>query len=143
MQRLTLELPESLFQQLSRIADLTAQPIEALALQSITGNLPPSAENAPLEVRADLSQMQSLSSEHLLETALCRVPADEIEHHQRLLEKNQTGEMSAEEQQELRNFGLAADRMMLKKAHAWSILRWRGYPIPVLDDLPPEVEFNS
>ncbi len=138
MQRLTLELPESLFQQLTRIAELTAQPIEALALQSITGNLPPTVENAPLEIQAELSQMQSLSNDHLLEIAHSRVSATEAAHHQLLLEKNQSGQTSIEEQQELRSLRLVVDRMMLKKANAWSILRWRGYPIPSLDQLPTE-----
>ncbi|MHC5612023.1 MAG: AbrB/MazE/SpoVT family DNA-binding domain-containing protein [Nostoc sp.] len=39
-QKLTLEISESLFEQLHHLAELTGQSIESLALQSITGNLP-------------------------------------------------------------------------------------------------------
>ncbi|MEH1846005.1 MAG: hypothetical protein V7L25_13645 [Nostoc sp.] len=39
-QKLTLEIPESLFEQLDHLAELTGQSIESLALQSITSNLP-------------------------------------------------------------------------------------------------------
>ncbi|WP_335065175.1 AbrB/MazE/SpoVT family DNA-binding domain-containing protein [Nostoc sp.] len=39
-QKLTLEIPESLFEQLHHLAKLTGQSIESLALQSITSNLP-------------------------------------------------------------------------------------------------------
>ncbi|MEH1935281.1 MAG: hypothetical protein V7L14_16625 [Nostoc sp.] len=39
-QKLTLEIPESLFEQLHHLAELTGQSIESLALQSITSNLP-------------------------------------------------------------------------------------------------------
>ncbi|MEE3718315.1 hypothetical protein V2H45_16365 [Tumidithrix elongata RA019] len=138
MQRLTLELPEPLYQQLTRIAELTSQSLEALALQSITGNLPPSVENAPLEMQAELSQMQALSIDRLLEIAQSQIAIAQVERHHLLLERNQLGEISVEEQQELRNLGLAADRMMLKKAFAWSVLRWRGYAMPTLDELPPE-----
>jgi hypothetical protein len=53
-----------------------------------------------------------------------------------LLEKNQQSELSETEYQELQDLGKAVDRMMLTKAHAWAILRWRGYPIPTLDELP-------
>ena len=39
-QKLTLEIPESLFKQLHHLAELSGQSIEFLALQSITSNLP-------------------------------------------------------------------------------------------------------
>jgi len=39
-QKLTLEIPESLFEQLHHLAELTGQSIESLALQSITSNVP-------------------------------------------------------------------------------------------------------
>lgn len=38
--KLMLEIPESLFEQLHHLAELTGQSIESLALQSITSNLP-------------------------------------------------------------------------------------------------------
>jgi hypothetical protein len=28
-----------------------------------------------------------------------------------------------------------ADQRMLRKAYAWALLRWRGYPVPALDDI--------
>jgi hypothetical protein len=136
MQKLTLELPEPLFQQLTRIANLTTQPLESLALQSITGNLPPSVENLPLEMQAELSKMQLLTINQLLEIAHSQVSDIHSDRHQYLLEKNQRSQLSEIEYQELQNLREAVDRMMLTKAHAWAILRWRGYPIPTLDELP-------
>ena len=138
MQKLTLELPEPLFQQLTRIANLTAQPLESLALQSITGNLPPSVENLPLEMQVELSKMQLLTVNQLLEIAHSQVSDIHSDRHQYLLEKNQQFALSETESQELQNLGKAVDRMMLTKAHAWAILRWRGYPTPTLEELPPE-----
>ena len=55
-----------------------------------------------------------------------------------LLEKNSAGTLSAVEQEELATLRLAADRLMLRKAYAWAVLRWRGQPVPELDDLPLE-----
>lgn len=138
MQKLTLELPEPLFQQLTRIAELTAQPLESLALQSITGNLPPSVDNLPLEMQAELSKMQLLTFNQLLEIAHSQVSDIHSDRHHFLLEKNQQSELSETEYRELQDLGMTVDRMMLAKAHAWSILRWRGYPIPTLDELPLE-----
>ncbi|MDJ0673899.1 MAG: hypothetical protein QNJ36_00630 [Calothrix sp. MO_167.B42] len=40
-QKLTLEIPESLFEKLLHLAELTDQSVEDLALQSIINNLPP------------------------------------------------------------------------------------------------------
>jgi hypothetical protein len=46
--------------------------------------------------------------------------------------------ISPPEQDELAALRLAADRLMLRKAYAWSVLRWRGQPVPTLDELPLE-----
>jgi hypothetical protein len=42
--------------------------------------------------------------------------------------------LSGEERQELTGFREAADQLMLRKAYAWSLLRWRGQRVPSLDD---------
>ncbi|MEH2320488.1 hypothetical protein [Nostoc sp.] len=39
-QKLMLEIPESLFERLHHLAELTGQSIESLALQSLTSKLP-------------------------------------------------------------------------------------------------------
>ncbi len=42
-QKLTLEIPESLFEELQHLAELTDQSVKYLALQSIANSLPPIA----------------------------------------------------------------------------------------------------
>lgn len=59
-QKVTVELPEPVFRQLARIALAIQQPLEVLAAQSIASNLPPTPENAPVEMQAELLQMQNL-----------------------------------------------------------------------------------
>ena len=133
---LTVELPESVFQQLARIAELTDRSLEVLAAQSITSNLPPSAENAPLEIQAELWEMQALPVEELLTVARSTVPSTQQERHLALLEKNSNGGVTPEERQEMSNLRIAADKLALSKAFAWAVLRWRGYPVPALEELP-------
>jgi len=136
-QELTLELPNRLFQQLAQIAKLTHQSIESLAIQSISSNLPPTVENAPLEMQARLQKLQSLSIEELLKIAHSQIPASQQQRHLALLTENQATEsISLEKRQELRELGQMADQLMLQKAFAWAILRWRGYRIPTLEELP-------
>lgn len=134
-QKVTVELPEPIFQQLARIAEATQQPLEVLVAQSVASNLPPSPDNAPSEMQADLLKMQSLSNEELLEIAQRQVSVEQQERHTSLLEKNQANELTPEEQQQLSELRLAVDRLMLQKAYAWSILRWRGHRIPPLSEV--------
>ena len=133
-----VELPESVFHQLTRIAELTNQSPEALAAQSITSNLPPSADNAPPQMQGSLLVMQTLPIDELLKIAHSQVPLVQQQRHMMLLEKNQLASMTAEERQELSDLRSAADRLMLEKAYAWAVLRWRGHRVPALEELPRE-----
>ncbi|NEQ23106.1 MAG: hypothetical protein F6K28_28920 [Microcoleus sp. SIO2G3] len=136
MQRVTIELPEPVFQQLVRIAEATSQPLEVLAAQSIVSNLPPSADNAPPEIQAELLRMQALSVDELLKIAQAQVAPEEQARHAALLEKNQMDEISPEERQELSELRSTVDHLMVCKAYAWAVLRWRGHRIPSLAELP-------
>lgn len=135
-QKVTVELPEPVFRQLVRIAEATDQPLEVLAAQSIASNLPPSADNAPVEMQADLLRMQTKSISQLLEIAHSQVSFSQQQRHMELLEKNQTDDLTLEERQELNKLRSFVDRLMLKKAYAWAVLRWRGHRVPPLNELP-------
>ena len=135
-QRVTIELPEPVFRQLVRIAEATQQSVEVLAAQSVLSNLPPSVENASLEMQPELLKIQSLSIEELLAITNATVERSQHERHIELLDKNKEGSLTSEERQELTDLRLAADHLMLRKAYAWSVLRWRGHRIPPLKELP-------
>lgn len=135
-QRVTIELSEAIFRQLARIAEMTQQPLETLVAQSIASNLPPFPENALPEIQAELLQLQTLSIDELLKVAKAQVGTSQHERYQSLLEKNQVGQLTSTEQQELTELRTLVDRLMLRKAYAWSVLRWRGYRMPALEELP-------
>jgi len=138
VQKLTVELPEPVFQLLSHLAEITQQSPEQLAAQSIAGNLPPSFEDAPSEMHAELFTMQKHKVEELLQVAHSQMPPSQQARLIELLEKNGEGKISPEEAKELKDLRFTADRLMLRKAYAWALLRWRGHPIPSLDELPLE-----
>ncbi|MEQ9621842.1 hypothetical protein [Coleofasciculus chthonoplastes] len=127
--QLTIDLPESAFERLSRLAELTNQPLSYLVIQSITGNLPPAIETAPVEARSELLTLPTLSVEALRQIAQSQINREQQERHITLLERHQEGLLSEAEQQELQELSQAADQLMIKKAHACAILRWRGQPI--------------
>lgn len=133
--QITVELPEPVFQQLVRIAEATSQPLEVLAAQSITSNLPPSVDNAPPEMQTELLRIQSLSIDELLAIVQAHIEPLQQAQHTALLEKNQKNEISQEERQELNRLRSNVDRLMMRKAYAWAVLRWRGHRIPPLNEL--------
>ena len=83
-----VEIPESVYQQLARVADKTAQPIEAIAAQSIISNLPPSAEDVLPEFRAELLRLQTLETSQLMDIAQATITSEQFERHAELLERN-------------------------------------------------------
>ncbi len=133
--QLTIDLPDQAFQRLAHLAELTKRPLAELIIQSIAGNLPPAVETAPPEIQSELLALQTLDTAALWQIAQSQVPPAQQDRHQMLLEKNQAGELTAEEHQELQDLLLQADQLMLKKAHACAILRWRGQPIRDLSQL--------
>lgn len=135
-QRVTIELPEPVFRQLARIAEATHQPVEALVAQSVISNLPPSADNASPELQLELLRMQTLHTEELRAIAQAQVEPDQHERQVELLAKNEASLLTQAERQELSDLRQASDRLMLCKAYAWSLLRWRGQRVPPLEELP-------
>lgn len=134
--QITISLPEPVLRQLMRISAATHQSLESLITQSVLSNLPPSTDNAPPELQPELLEMQTLTIEDL--QAIARSQIDPIQHelHTELLCQNADNRIASAQQQELSNLRQAADRLMLRKAYAWSILRWRGARIPALEELP-------
>lgn len=138
MQSVTLQLPEPVFRYFQQMAVATKRPLEQVVRQSVEGNLPPSVVTMPLELHHDLLALQGLQVEQLLAVAAEQAtPADQARHLE-LLELNSAGDLTGDEAKELAALRLAADRIMLSKAYAWSVLRWRGHPVPALNELPLE-----
>lgn len=134
--RVTIELPEPVYRLLSDIAAASHQSLESLATQSIKGNLPPSVETAPVPLHDALIAMQSLPVEALVEIANEQIGPDQALRHSHLLELNSAQGLSPEERQELGQLRLDADQLMVRKAYAWALLRWRGHRVPHLGELP-------
>jgi hypothetical protein len=91
------------------------------------------------EIQPELLKIQNVTTEELLVIARSKVEPSQHERHVELLEKNQEGSLTPEERQELTDLRVAADCLMLRKAYAWSVLRWRGHRIPRLKELAASV----
>ncbi len=135
-QAVTLQLPEPIFRYFQQLALATQRPLEQLLRQSVEGNLPPPVDTMPAEMRDELLALQALPVEELTHIAAGQVAPPQQARHLELLQKNGLGVITPAEQDELAVLRLAADRLMLRKAYAWAVLRWRGCPIPSLAELP-------
>jgi hypothetical protein len=136
LQTLTVPLPEPVFRYLKQIAVATRRPMEQVAQESIVGNLPPSVATMPAEMQSELLKLQVMSLNELQRVAASQIPPAQQLRHQQLLEQNTVGTLTPAERDELAELRLTADRLMLRQAYAWAVLRWRGQPIPTLDELP-------
>lgn len=134
-QTMAIEIPQSLYRRLERLAELSHRPLENVVVQTLNAGVPPLPDDLPTEMRDDLLALEMLDDEALWEVARSVVGPKQQEGHFRLLEKNQSGKLTLSEQAKLAQFRLEADQLMLRKAYAYTLLKWRGYRLPSLADL--------
>ena len=98
-------------------------------------NPPPTIDYAPIEIQNQLIAMQQLTIDELLKITQSQIPKSQQEIHLQLLEKNQNNQLSESDQLLLQSLRMNADYLMIKKAYAWSLLKWHNYSIPNLNQL--------
>jgi hypothetical protein len=123
---LTLELPEDVYERVSRAARGMNQPVET-ALVNIVRAATPSLEKVPVEYRADLEAMEDLADDELLRIVSSRPAPAQERKLQRLLNKNQAGELTDRDQQALCALRTEGDRLMLRRSYAALLLKYRGH----------------
>ncbi len=134
IRELTVQLSAQIYKHFEHIARESNQPVEAIVLTSITGNLPPSVDDVPAELREDLLTLQTLDDDALWAVARSKLSSVQQTRLEALLARNSAGLLTEAERKELARLGKETDRLTLRKAHAYALLRWRGFPLPFLGD---------
>ena len=129
VETVTLHLPQEMLQRLQRMAEVTRQSVEDVAFQTIKGNLPPLIDDVPVELRARLADLQTLSDKALWDVVQETLPTTQWQRHEQLLIKNETGALTASERAELERLRAATDQFVLRRSFALALLKWRGYTI--------------
>jgi predicted transcriptional regulator len=132
---ITLELPENLYLRLQQTAEATRQSLDAVLMRALQVGSPPTWETAPAEFQADLAALDRLDDAALWRIARARTAQKQMDRYQALLDKNANQTLSVSEQNELAQLRASQDREMLRKAHAASLLQWRGHQIPPANKL--------
>ena len=128
--KLTLELSETIFKQLTTLANQNQSSLESLTLDTIVSYLSEAKSQ-----ESTLQQMQNYSQVQLLKITQETLDDSHISRHEHLLECNQKGTITPQERLELQDLRLKADRLMLRKAYAWDILGTKGYMMLKLDEI--------
>ncbi len=125
-EQITLTLPEDISARVRQIAETTSQPVEQIVLdhlKSLSIYLPP----LTLDVQAELDALHHLSDDALWTIAREQVPEEAQARAHTLMDKNSRGTITDTEAVELGKLAQRADRVMLRKAEAATILKERGF----------------
>ena len=128
-QAVTLQLPEEVYQHVRRAAKGMKAPVEK-ALVEIVKAATPSLAKVPVAFRAELEDMEDSSDADLREFAESFLTPDKQRRLAHLLAKNQGDALTDRERRSLLALRTAADRVMLRRAYASLLLKYRGHAVP-------------
>jgi hypothetical protein len=135
VQTVAIQMPQSLYHRLERLSELTRRPLEDLVVQTLSVGVPPLPDDLPAEMRHDLMVLEGLDDDALWQVARGEISPERRKQHSLLLEKNSLGTISEPEQATLARLRQEADQLMLRKAYAYVLLKWRGHRLPTLAEL--------
>ena len=133
-QTITLTLPDNVLQPVQRVAQATQQSVEELLVTVLQAVLP-TLEGLPPDVVQYLITLESLDDQALWQVILEIVPLDQQRQLHDLLLRNQAGILTDSEREQLALLQQQADLVMLRKARAAVLLRFRGKRVPTLAEL--------
>lgn len=122
VQTISVQLPEDIVRRLQRVAIATNQPLEAVVVQTIQGNLPPSPDDLGVELRDLVAELPSLGDDALWEIVGETLSLRHGRRQQHLLRKGHDGTLTAAEQAELAVLRDATDRHVIRRSYALALL---------------------
>lgn len=131
----TLQVPVSVYRLAQRTAKMTSRPIEQVFVDVIAAASPVS-DDLPSELQAELETLAQLDDAELWQLARRTFSPAGRKEYDRLLQRNSAGSITVIERERLKELRLESERLMLHKAYAYSLLKWRGHTLPPLTKLP-------
>ncbi|MBI4770752.1 MAG: hypothetical protein HY784_10190 [Chloroflexi bacterium] len=131
----TIQVPTYVYRLAEQTASATRRPVEQV-LENVVTSASPVGDDLPPDLQAELELLAQLPDRELWRVARSTMPDDRRRASDRLLERNSAGTITAAERRRLSELGREGDRLMLRKAHAYALLKWRGHKLPALNQLP-------
>ena len=132
---ITLSLPDELSEKVRAIANNTNQSVEEVLLDYIR-NLSIHVPALPPDEQAELDALRHLSDDTLWTIAQDQLPVYLQTRAHDLMSKNNHETLPPDEEVELNQLVERADRLMVRKAEAATILRQRGHTFTQQDFKP-------
>lgn len=134
---ITVTIPEMLFLQLEAAARSSAQSVDAVVAQSLERTIPPHLSALlPTALQAELDAMEHLSDEALHAIAYSLASPERNAQIEDLIALKQAGIITSEQQEQLTALRGESEALMVRKAHAFVLLKSRGQAPPLIDQLP-------
>ena len=134
-QTIAINLPDTLYRQLKRAAELFHQPTETIIASSLAHSLPPLLEEIPFQYQPDVLPLLQMSDTGL-EQEMRRAFSQECwSEYEVLLDKKKTGSLKSEEERRLNTLRREADVLTFRRGYAAVLLKRRGYRLPTLREL--------
>lgn len=135
----SIEIPDRLFEQLKRRAEVMHRPVQELVIQTLAAASPEMAE-LPEDLAAELEAMAYFSDDALWSATK---PSISLAERARLEQLNQLAserQLSATEFREQAQLLQVWQRSLARRAHAFAILQLRGHPLPDTQQLEAELD---
>ncbi len=125
-----LRLPEQMAERFQRGAAAARKEFEDFLVERLKDAAPPLDDDLPLSIREELRAMERLDEDALWKIARSRFGVRKQRTYEELLRRNSEGTLGPEEDAALHALGDEARTLMLKKSHAYLLLKWRGQDVP-------------
>ena len=130
-----LRLPEKMAERFQRGAAAAHKELEDFLVDRLGDVAPPADDDLAPHLQEELRAMESLSDDALWEVARGRFPAAKQRVYEKPLRRNSEGILSREEEATLHALGEEARVLMLRKSHAYLLLKWRGHALPSREEM--------
>ncbi len=137
-QTIVITMPEPLYQRLQKWSTVIQCPLENVVLQTLQTTLPKLPEDLSNDQRHLWREMERLTDDQLWQTARSTVPLPQQDQYRYLREKHGQEILNTSEQTQMEELYRDTHLLMLRKAHAYVLLKWRGYSLPTLTELTEE-----
>jgi hypothetical protein len=133
----SIDIPDRLYEQLKRRAEVLHRPVEELVIQTLAsapaGDLPP-------DLASELEAMINFSDDALWSATKPSLAPAERDRLAQLNELAGERSLSASELQEQKQLLAAWQRSLARRARAFGILQLRGLPLPTPEELQAEID---
>jgi len=128
VQTITLNLPETVYEQIRQAAEKAQRPVNEVLVDAVTA-VAPVIGIASQEMRTALAQMAYLNDAALWQAARATMTAEQRERLEALHDQQQREGLTAEEQAEEQALLALYRETLLVRAQATVLLKQRGYDV--------------